>query len=128
MNPSTFFSVNGVGSYWTTTWLNDAWSMLLAFRKPAKIDWLVPAWMPIVLPARSAGVRIGLPSSTERMQNGFFWNVLPMTFNGAPCSVMKRAVASGAEIPTVMLPASTSASALSTGPVTRSTLLNPASR
>ena len=57
--------------------------------------------MPIVLPARSAGVRIGLPSSSERMQNGFFWNVLPMIFSGAPCSVMNRAVASGAESPTV---------------------------
>jgi hypothetical protein len=50
-----------------------------------------------------------------------------MIFSGPPCSVMNRAVASGAEIPTVMLPASTSASALSTGPVTRSTLLKPAS-
>ncbi len=106
MKPSTFFSVSGVGSYCTTTWLNEAGSMPLAFSKPAKIDWLVPAWMPIVLPARSAGVRIGLPSSSDRMQNGFFWNVAPMIFSGAPCSVMNRAVASGAESPTVMLPAS----------------------
>ena len=72
-------------------------------------------------------MRIGLPSSSDRMQNGFFWKVLPMIFSGPPCSVMNRAVASGAESPTVMLPASTSASALSTGPVTRSTLLKPAS-
>ena len=45
---------------------------MLALQKPSKIDWLVPAWMPMVLPARSATVRIGLPSSMERMQKGFF--------------------------------------------------------
>ncbi len=61
------------------------------------------------------------------MQNGFFWKVLPITFSGAPCSVMNRAVASGADSPMVTLPAATSASALSTGPVTRSTELKPAS-
>ena len=60
------------------------------------------------------------------MQNGFFWNVLPMIFSGAPCSLMNRAVASGAESPTVTLPAATNASALSTGPVTRSTAEKPA--
>ena len=37
------------------------------------MDWLVPDWMPIVFPTRSAGVEIGFPSSSERMQNGFFW-------------------------------------------------------
>ena len=37
MKPSTFFSVSGVGSYCTTTWVSEAGSMLLAFRKPAKI-------------------------------------------------------------------------------------------
>ena len=83
--------------------------------------------MPTVLPTRSCGVLIGLPSSSERMQKGFFWKVLPMIFSGAPCSLMKRAVASGADSPTVIVPAATSASALSTGPVTRSTAENPAS-
>ena len=126
MNPSTFFSVSGVGSYCTTTCLTEAGSIPLALRNPAKICWLVPAWMPTVLPARSASVRIGLPCSIERMQNGFFWKVAPMIFSGAPCSVMNRAVASGAETPTVTLPATTSASALSTGPVTRSTFEKPA--
>ena len=81
----------------------------------------------MVLPARSASVRIGLPSSSDRMQNGFFWNVAPMIFSGAPCSAISRAVASGAERPTSTVPATTSASALSTGPVTRSTLSKPAS-
>ncbi len=61
------------------------------------------------------------------MQNGFFWKVEPMIFSGAPCSTMKRAVASGAERPTSTVPASTRASALSTGPVTRSTSVKPAS-
>ena len=52
-----------------------------------------------------------------------------MIFSGAPCSVMNRAVASGAESPTVdRCRRATSASALSTGPVTRSTVLKPASR
>ena len=69
-------------------------SMLLALSRPSKIDWLVPAWMPIVLPARSASVRIGLPSSSERMQNGFFWKVAPMILSGAPCSAISRPVAS----------------------------------
>jgi len=101
--------------------------MLLALRNPSKICWLVPAWMPRVLPTRSAGVRIGLPSSSERMQNGFFWKVLPMILSSAPCSLTNRAVASGADRPMVMLPAATRASALSTGPVTRSTFSNPES-
>ncbi len=76
MKPSTFFSVSGVGSYCTDRGLERrrcrrCWPC----RSPSKIDWLVPAWMPIVLPARSATVRIGLPSSRDRMQNGFFWKV-----------------------------------------------------
>ena len=100
MKPSIFFSVSGVGSYCTTVVLIVAGSMLLALSRPSKIDWLVPAWMPMVLPARSAIVRIGLPSSSDRMQNGFFWNVAPMIFSGAPCSAISRAVASGAERPT----------------------------
>jgi hypothetical protein len=75
MNPSTFFSVSGVGSYWTTLVRKVEGSMSLALQSPSKMDWLVPAWIPMVLPARSATVRIGFPSSIERMQNGFFWNV-----------------------------------------------------
>ena len=88
MNPSTFFSVSGVGSNCTTVVSKVEVSTPLALQKPSKMDWFVPAWMPMVLPARSATVRIGSPSSRLRMQNGFFWKVEPMIFSGAPCSTM----------------------------------------
>ena len=69
-----------------------------------KIVWFGPAWTPIFLPLRSASVRIGLPSSRDTMQKGFFWKVLPMILSGAPCSLISVAVESGADETDVDLP------------------------
>ena len=61
--------------------------MPLAFRIAAK-TLAFESCTPIFLPTRSCGVAMFPLSVSERMVNGFFWNVAPMILSGASCSAI----------------------------------------
>lgn len=78
------------------------------------------------MPFRSSTERIGVPSSSDMRQKGFFWYVLPMIFSGAPFNT-DGTVAIGAERPTSALPEITISSAVVLpAPARSSTLPKPA--
>ncbi len=87
MKPSTSPFMRGVGSKSTGTTVTWEGSMPLAFSSAAN-TLALESCTPIFLPMRSCGVVMFAPPASDRMVNGFFWNVAPMIFSGASCSAI----------------------------------------
>ena len=83
MKPSTSPLMSGAGSYCTGTMVSSDSSMSLA-ASSALNSAVLESCTPIFLPMRSSGVAMLPPSLSESTVNGFFWNVVPMIFSGAP--------------------------------------------
>src|SRR3954462_12356863 len=126
MKPETAPVVTTVGSNCTGTTSTLFGSVLLALSRAEKITSLPPLCTPIFLPTMSCGVLIG-SLSVDRMQNGFFWYVVPTIFSGAPL-LIAGAVIVGADSPTKALPVARadSAEVPEAPPATRSTFEKPA--
>ena len=84
--PSTSPLTSGDGSYSTGTLVTCDGSISLTASSASNSASLGPACTPIRLPTRSAGVAMSPPSVSDRIVNGFFWNVVPTIFSGARSS------------------------------------------
>ena len=125
MNPSTSPLMSGVGSKSTGTIVSWSGEMPFAFSSAAN-TLAFESCTPIFLPIRSSGVRMFAPSASDRIVNGFFWNVAPMIFSGASCSAIAAPTDAASFSATCTVPLSSFATPVS-GPEMPLTASKPAS-
>ena len=118
--------MSGAGSYSTGTFSTWPGSMPLTSSRASNSVSLPPAWTPIFLPIRSCGVAMFPPSASDRMVNGFFWNLVPTILSGASSSAMTWAVETALLSPKSASPLATRVS-MGPGPGSIVTEENPAS-